>query len=160
MFRIIVLFLLVLLLAGVSPALAQDSDSAVPPVPLPQDIVQVLGVALLTLLAPVAASPLGSAITAFLKRAALHVPYKPIQQADAAIWSTVSALLIVFVTAITGYFGLQNEWETVAKVILALSGVFGGVAFGVRANASYYQKVARGVPYLGTSRDSRDHIPF
>lgn len=152
------IFVLVLIVAlvVVRPVLAQDSDynprDPFSDIPLPGDLLNVLGVALLTLLAPVAGSPLGSAITAFLKRFALMLPWPAVRDAPASTWNSASALLIVFSSALAGYWGLQNEWETVAKVILALAGVFGGVTLGAKSSHIWYNKVAQGVPYLGTSR--------
>lgn len=146
--RFYVLFLLLFLFVAVTPIMAQDTTPASPlEVPSFEEVRDTFALALLTLLSGIIASPVTSAIVAFVKR------LPPLKNTPAAAINVVVAVVLMGGSWAATYFGFKIEFDKLLELIIAIAPILLGVEINAAGSRGWYHSpIMKDMPFFGTSR--------
>lgn len=114
--------------------------------PTPENILNSLWVALVAALAPIAGSPIVSAVVQVLKNAKIQF----LQNTDPRVINVAVSLLVVVLVFAANVAGFREQLDTAFQAIVALV----GITVGAKASVAWYKGPASGLPFLGTERDN------
>lgn len=116
--------------------------------PTPFDILNSIYIALLAALAPVASSPIVSALVQVLKNAKI----KLLENVDPKVLNLAISLAVVVLVFAANVAGFRTQLDTAFQAIVALV----GITLTARGSTAWYHGPAAGIPLIGTEKKADD----
>lgn len=112
--------------------------------PTPENILNSLWIALIAALAPIAGSPIVSALVQVLKN--LKVAF--LENLDPRVINVAVSLVVVLLVFLANVAGFRQQLDTAFQAIVALV----GITLTAQASKTWYHTAAKDIPVLGSPR--------